>query len=102
MAAQRIRLNFWRCSRWMTMGTAPPSANQSRAGLKNPILGQLAPNGQAARQVLRQLHVEVLVGGDPDVVDHLPDAAFADLLAKLVDLRQIRLPQGARVDQLLG
>jgi hypothetical protein len=37
MAAQRTRLNFWRWSRWMMIGIAPPSANQSRAGLKNPI-----------------------------------------------------------------
>jgi hypothetical protein len=37
IAAHRTRLNFWRWSRWMMIGIAPPSANQSRAGLKNPI-----------------------------------------------------------------
>src|SRR4051812_17942575 len=102
IAAQRIRLNFWRCRRWMMTGIAPPSANQSRAGLKNPMLRQLGPDREPAGEVLGELDVQVLVRRDPDVDDHLPDAALAHVLAELIDLGEVGLAEGAGVDELLG
>src|SRR5262245_58852464 len=85
----------------MMIGIAPPSANQSRAGLKNPILRELASDGETAREVFRELDVEILVGRDPDVVDHLLHAALAHLLAEAVDLLEVCLAERAGVDEQL-
>src|SRR6185295_6930533 len=62
---------------------------------------ELASDGKTAREVFRELHVEVLVGGDPDVVDHLLHAAAAHLLAELVDLLEVRLAERPGIDEQL-
>src|SRR5688572_27807325 len=102
IAAQRIRRNFWRWRRWMMTGMSPPRANHRKAGLKNPMLAQMAPDRQAAGHVFRELDVQRLVGRDPDVVDRLLHAALAEGVAELLDLLQVRLAEGAGVDEELG